>query len=71
MLQLVRRFAACAVMCESQEAAMANGESIDIAEYSTLTSTLVRVAHRIMRITGGVIVLLLIGSVTYHTLAYR
>ena len=46
-LQLVRRFAACAVLCELQEAAMANGESIDIAEYSTLTSTLVRVAQRI------------------------
>ena len=28
-------------------------------------------AKPIMRITGGVIVLLLIGSVTYHTLAYR
>lgn len=46
-LQLVRRFAACAVLCESQEARMANGEALDIAEYSTLTSTMVRVAQRI------------------------
>jgi hypothetical protein len=46
-LQLVRRFAACAVLCETQEARMANGEVLDISEYSTLTSTMVRVAQRI------------------------
>jgi hypothetical protein len=46
-LQLIRRFAACAVLCESQEARMANGEDLDLQEYSTLTSTLVRVAQRI------------------------
>jgi len=46
-LQLIRRFAACAVLCESQEARMANGEELDLQEYSTLTSTLVRVAQRI------------------------
>jgi hypothetical protein len=46
-LQLVRRFAACAVLFEAQEARLANGEPLDIAEYSTLTSTLVRVAQRI------------------------
>ena len=46
-LQLVRRFAACAVLCESQEARLTSGEELDISEYSTLTSTLVRVAQRI------------------------
>ena len=46
-VQLVRRFAACAVLCESQEARLASGEELDISEYSTLTSTLVRVAQRI------------------------
>ena len=46
-LQLARRFAACAVLAEAMEARMANGEVLDIAEYSTLTSTLVRVAQRI------------------------
>ena len=46
-LQLVRRFAACAVLAESMEARLVNGEALDIAEYSTLTSTLVRVAQRI------------------------
>ena len=46
-LQLIRRFAACAVLCEAQEARMANGEALDIGEYSTLVSTQVRVAQRI------------------------
>jgi hypothetical protein len=46
-LQLVRRFAACAVLAESMEAGLARGEELDISEYSTLTSTLVRVAQRI------------------------
>jgi hypothetical protein len=39
-LQLVRRFAACAVLAEAQEARMVNGEALDIAEYATLTSTM-------------------------------
>jgi hypothetical protein len=46
-LQLIRRFAACAVLCEAQESRMAKGEDLDLQEYSTLTSTLVRVAQRI------------------------
>jgi len=46
-VQLVRRFAACAVLAEAMEARMVNGEALDIGEYSTLTSTLVRVAQRI------------------------
>jgi hypothetical protein len=46
-VQLARRFAACAVLAESMEARMANGEQIDIAEHSTLTSTMVRVAQRL------------------------
>jgi hypothetical protein len=45
--QLIRRFAALAVQCEAMEARLANGAAIDIAEYATLTSTLVRVAARI------------------------
>jgi hypothetical protein len=45
--QLCRRFAALAVQCEAMEARLANGATIDIAEYATLTSTLVRVAARI------------------------
>ena len=46
-LQLTRRFAACAVLAESMEARMANGEALDIGEYSQLASTMVRVAARI------------------------
>jgi hypothetical protein len=46
-LQLVRRFAAAAVLAEQMEARIANGESIDIAEHAQLCSTLVRIAHRI------------------------
>jgi hypothetical protein len=46
-VQLVRRFAACAVLAEAMESRMVSGEALDIAEYSTLTSTLVRVAQRI------------------------
>ena len=46
-LQLVRRFAACAVLAEAMEARMANGEELDLQEHSTLTSTMVRVAQRI------------------------
>jgi hypothetical protein len=45
--QLVRRFAAAAVLAEQMESRLANGERIDIAEHALLCSTLVRVAQRI------------------------
>jgi hypothetical protein len=45
--QLVRRFAAAAVMAEEMEARLANGEPIDIAQHALLASTLVRLASRI------------------------
>ena len=46
-LQLVRRFAATAVLAEQLEAALANGQEINIAEHGLLCSTLVRIAQRI------------------------
>lgn len=46
-IQLVRRFAACAVLTEQLEARLANGEQIEIAEHALLTSSMVRVAQRI------------------------
>jgi hypothetical protein len=46
-LQLVRRFAAAAVLAEQMEARLANGETIDIAQHALLASTLVRVGQRI------------------------
>jgi hypothetical protein len=46
-LQLIRRFAAAAVLAEQLESRLANGEQIDIAEHATLSSTLVRLAQRI------------------------
>jgi hypothetical protein len=45
--QLIRRFAAAAVLAEQLEARLVNGEQIDIAEHATLSSTLVRLAQRI------------------------
>jgi hypothetical protein len=45
--QLIRRFAACSVLAEGVEAALARGEQIDIAEHSTLCSTLTRLASRL------------------------
>src|SRR6516164_4079775 len=45
--QLVRRFAAAAVLAEQLEARLANGEDISIAEHALLCSTLVRVARQI------------------------
>lgn len=45
--QLIRRFAAAAVMAEQMEAKLARGEAIDIQEHATLSSTLVRLASRI------------------------
>lgn len=46
-LQLIRRFAAAAVLAEQLEAGLARGETIDIAEHATLSSTLVRLAAKI------------------------
>ena len=46
-LQLVRRFAGLAVQLETLEARLANGEPINVAEYTQLTSTLVRVVSRL------------------------
>lgn len=45
--QLIRRFAAASVMAEMMEAKLVGGESIDLQEYSQLSSTLVRLAQRI------------------------
>jgi hypothetical protein len=45
--QLIRRFAAAAVLAEQMEARLARGEEIDIAEHATLSSTQVRLAARI------------------------
>src|SRR3974377_324136 len=46
-LQLIRRFAAAAVLAEQMEAQLANGHSIDITDHALLSSTLVRLAQRI------------------------
>ncbi len=46
-LQLIRRFSAAAVLAETMEAKLANGEQIDVGEHALLTSTMVRVAQRI------------------------
>lgn len=45
--QLIRRFAAAAVLSEQIEAQLANGASIDIAQHALLCSTLTRLASRI------------------------
>jgi hypothetical protein len=44
-LHLVRRFAACAVLAEQMEERLVCGEQINIAEYGSLSSTLVRIAQ--------------------------
>ena len=46
-LQLIRRFAAAAVLAEQLESRLANGETVDIGEHATLSSTLVRLAAKI------------------------
>jgi hypothetical protein len=46
-IQLIRRFSAAAVLAESMEARLANGEQINIGEHALLSSTLVRIAQRI------------------------
>jgi hypothetical protein len=45
--QLIRRFAAAAVLAEQLESRLVKGEQIDITEHATLSSTLVRLAQRI------------------------
>jgi hypothetical protein len=45
--QLIRRFAAAAVLAERLEGRLANGEDIDIEEHAKLSSTLVKLAQRI------------------------
>ena len=45
--QLVRRFAALAVLAETMESRLTVGETIDLAEYCTTSSTLVRLASRL------------------------
>ena len=46
-VQLVRRFAAAAVLAEQMESRLANGEQINISEHAQLCSSLVRLAQRI------------------------
>lgn len=46
-LQLIRRFSAASVIAEQMESDLANGKEINVAEHSTLSSTLVRLASRI------------------------
>ncbi len=46
-LQLVRRFAAAAVLAEQLEARLARGEAIDVGQHAHLSSTLCRLAQRI------------------------
>ena len=55
-LQLIRRLAALSVQLEQLEAKLADGADIDISEYTSLTSTLVRVVSRlgINRITRDI-----------------
>jgi hypothetical protein len=45
--QLIRRFSVAAVLAEQMESALANGESINVVEHCQLSSTMVRIAHRI------------------------
>jgi hypothetical protein len=46
-LQLIRRFAASALLAEELEAKLARGEDIDVATHALLCSTLTRLAARI------------------------
>jgi hypothetical protein len=46
-LQLVRRFAAAAVIAEQMESDLANGKPIDVAQHALLCSSLVRIARQI------------------------
>jgi hypothetical protein len=44
--QLIRRFAAAAVLAEELEVQLARGEEVDVAKHALLCSTLVRIAQR-------------------------
>lgn len=46
-LQLVRRFAAAAVLAEQIEARLVRGDEIDVTEHALLSSTLARIARQI------------------------
>ena len=46
-MQLIRRFAAAAVMAEQMEAELAKGEQIDIAEHAQLVSSMVRITRQL------------------------
>ena len=55
---LIRRFAAAAVLAEQMESHIVNGESVDIAAFAQLSSTLVRIVNhlgleRIPRVIGS------------------
>lgn len=45
--QLVRRFAGASVLLERLDEQIAQGRAVDVAEYSTLVSTIVRLAQRL------------------------
>jgi hypothetical protein len=45
--QLIRRFAAAAVLAEELEVQLARGEEVDVTRHALLCSTLVRIAQRI------------------------
>jgi hypothetical protein len=46
-ISLIRRFASLAALSEEQEVRIANGEEVDIASFSQMASTLVRLSARI------------------------
>lgn len=46
-LQLLRRFAASTVLAEQMEARLLRGEQVNLAEYISLSATLVRIAKTI------------------------
>lgn len=46
-LQLIRRFAAAAVMAEQMEAELAKGEQISIQEHALLVSSMVRITRQL------------------------
>jgi hypothetical protein len=46
-LQLIRRFAAIAVLAEQMEAGLARGERINVQEHALLCSTLTRLVSRL------------------------
>jgi hypothetical protein len=45
--QLIRRVAGLSVIAENMEADLVNGKPVDLAEYATLSSTLVRLVSRL------------------------